>query len=96
MHLLDGRHSKLWSSGPGFGWGLAASGDRDYIEGVATSHGGQHMSQLEIAIAYEDANRIVNRARLASTEVYVIWQKLKRIGDYLNARAAAELGDTLA
>ena len=54
------------------------------------------MNQVEIANAYEAAHRIVTNARIASIHLHPAWDKLSRIGDYINKAATEQLAEVLA
>lgn len=54
------------------------------------------MTQPEIATAYEAANKIIVEARCKSADLDVIWQKLKRISQYVDTTATSLLSETLS
>jgi hypothetical protein len=53
------------------------------------------MTQHEIALASEAAYKIVATARLNSTNINPVWQKLNRVCKYIDARTVIELSATL-
>jgi hypothetical protein len=54
------------------------------------------MTQEAIANGYHEALRIVRNSRIDCAGLTPVWQKLQRICDYLNTKAAEELADTLS
>ena len=54
------------------------------------------MSQDAIATGYLEAAKIVSRSRMECADLKPLWEKLQRIGKYIDQQAAAELAETLS
>lgn len=54
------------------------------------------MSHFEIADAYGEADKILDKAELATVHTHPVWQKVYRVKQYLRKQAEAELAEVLA